>query len=220
MARRDVPDIIISDVMMPEMDGLTFAKELKKYSETDHIPLVLLTVSSEESTEIESYRYQVDAYLTKPVSQALIRHRVKSLLDIRQKFQEAQHKMLTFSGKGRKVLESQHPFIQKLLPIIKERINLAGKVASYSFGVEDLAAEAYMERTSFYRKVVDILNITPSELLKVIKMERAASLLIETEDTIDSIAFQVGYRSDSAFCKAFNEYWKRSPTEFRSDYWL
>ncbi|MGX8696955.1 MAG: response regulator, partial [Prevotella sp.] len=210
LARESVPDIVISDVMMPVMDGLQFCKSLKEDFITSHIPVILLTARSTEVQQMEGYEHGADAYLTKPFRADLLISRIDNLLRSRQQLQEA------FKGgqeaeKELKLTTQDKLFMDHLRDVVRE------KMANPKLKMDDLGDELGISRVQLYRKVKVLTGLSPVELLREMRLERAKTLLNSTTKTVAEIAYEVGFGTPSYFTTCFKKQFGKLPMEFRAE---
>ena len=201
-------DLVVSDVMMPEMDGFELTAFIKSHIEYSHIPVILLTAKVNVQSKVQGFEVGADAYIEKPFSVDVLQAQIASLLQNREKFREA---FLKNPFKGINHVEmnkSDEEFLQKLDDIIQENIS------NPDFNIEDLADHFFMSRASFYRKIKGILDLTPNEYLRVARLKKAAQLLKEGDHRITEICYMVGFNSPSYFAKCFQQQFGVLPKDF------
>ena len=210
-AMEQVPDIIISDLMMPEMDGFEFCKILKADQKTSHIPIVMLTAKGDVETKIEGYGLGADDYLIKPFNNQELRARVKNLLEMREKLRKRYEKteLSITVEEGLKVNELDMQFMSKLTDTIDEHLS------DSQFGIDQLADELTLSTTQLRRKIKALSNQTIVEFIRNHRLQKAAQLLSQNTGTISEIAYQVGFDSLSYFSKVFQESYGVSPSDYR-----
>lgn len=204
-AKEYIPDIIISDVMMPRMDGITLLKKLKKNDKTNHIPIILLTARHSEEHIIEGFESGVDEYIAKPFNSSILRARIENLLANRQllweKFQKSQN--------IQEIPASPHSeYIEKITNIVTAHIS------DPEFGVETFASILNMTTGQLSRKIRAIINTTPYNFIVEVRMRKAAVLLAEKEKNIAEIAFETGYQEQSNFTRAFTKFYGKTPSQY------
>lgn len=206
MAMKYVPDIIISDVMMPEMDGTECCKRLKSEMRTCHIPVILLTARALDEQRIEGYDGGADSYISKPFNSQLLMSRIRNLIanrkQLRKFFSEEQ------ALEKVAVNDLDKDFVSKFKTLVEERMK------DSELNVEDLGREMGMSRVQLYRKLKSLTNYSPNELLRKMRLKKAASLLASSELTVAEIAYEVGFSSPSYFTKCYKEQFGESPTDF------
>ena len=208
-ACREVPKLVICDVMMPVMDGLEFTRQLKQNMATSHIPVILLTARSLSEQREEGYGTGADSYLTKPFSGSVLLARVDNLLRSRTMLRSL------FSGdKKEEAAEEQlgsrdQTFINRLRDSIRQNMG------DSDFTVERLGEEVGLSRVQLYRKVKALTGQTPVDLLKKARLERARLLVEKTDKSISEIAYEVGFTAPSYFNKCFKDEFGVSPGGLR-----
>lgn len=208
MLKNNVVDVIISDIMMPEMDGFELTKYVKSNVENSHIPIVLLTAKTNNQSKIKGYETGADAYIEKPFSTEVLNARIKALLQNRKHLQEAFMKNPLIGVTSVAVSKSDKEFIKKLDNVVQQHL------VNPNFNVEDIAEEFFMSRASFYRKIKGTLNLTPNEYIRVERLRKAALLLKEKNHKINEICYMVGFSSPSYFTKCFQQQFGTLPKEF------
>ncbi|MCR5077132.1 MAG: substrate-binding domain-containing protein [Prevotella sp.] len=215
LARENIPDLIVSDVMMPVMDGLELCRRIKDETVTAHIPVLLLTARSQESQRIEGYATGADAYLTKPFSEKLLKARISNLLQNRRQLQQ----LLTSSQKAD---ETDRNKTSPLGSRDQEFINTLNQVlhnhlANPKLKVEDIGDEMGLSRVQLYRKVKALTGITPVELMRKTRLQEGYHLLKTTNRTIQEIAFSVGFATPSYFTTCFKQEFEMYPNDVRAE---
>lgn len=210
LARESVPDIIVSDVMMPLMDGLTFCRKIKEGEVTSHIPVVLLTARSEESQRIEGYEHGADAYITKPFNAALLIARIENLLAIRRSLAETIASRTERPAQADSATDTETLFIDRLRDTVSKRMG------DVNLKMDDLADELRMSRVQLYRKVKALTGKSPSDILREMRLSRGHWLLTHTDHSISEIAGEVGYAVPSYFTACFKKQYGVNPTELRT----
>ena len=216
LAREQVPDLIVSDVMMPVMNGLEFCQQVKKDDISSHIPVILLTARALEKHQIEGYESGADAYITKPFSPELLLARIDNLLHSRHQLKDLWGmKPITEpsvtppqdSSVTRTPIEDA--FISRFKKIVEERLS------DSNLSVEDLAADMGLSRVQLYRKVKALTGSSPVDLLRKARLAQAQKLLQETTLSVSEIAYQVGFASPSYFTKCYKDEFGTVPGEAR-----
>ena len=208
-ARREVPKIVVCDVMMPVMDGLEFTRQLKKDTATSHIPVILLTARSLSEQREEGYGTGADSYLTKPFSGSVLLARIDNLLRSRTMLRSL------FAGNRQEEEEEQglgsqdKSFVDNLRDVIHRNMG------DSDFSVERLGEEIGLSRVQLYRKVKALTGLTPVELLRKARLERARRLVEKTDRSISEIAYEVGFTAPSYFNKCFKDEFGVSPGSMR-----
>ena len=214
LAREHVPDLIVSDVMMPVMNGLQFCQEVKKDLISSHIPVILLTARALEKHQIEGYESGADAYITKPFSPELLLARIDNLLQSRHQLKDlwGTHPAPVAESAAQPVAAHapiEDAFISRFKQMVEERL------ADSNLSVEDLAAGMGLSRVQLYRKVKALTGSTPVDLLRKARLSQAQRLLQESDLTVSEIAYQVGFASPSYFTKCYKDEFGIVPGEAR-----
>ena len=208
MTRKNGYDLILTDWMMPEIDGLTLAKTLKGQDETSHIPIVMLTAKDDEQSQVDAFTSHADAYVMKPFSSKVLLSQVEAIIRNREhlhreylKQPEATEDILCQNDLDKK-------FIEKLNTLIDERI------MNTSISVDELATNLCLGRTTFYQKVKAIAGVTPNEYVSTYKLKKAAKMLKTGDIRVNEICYMIGFSSSSYFAKKFTAQFGMSPTEY------
>lgn len=211
-ARREVPKLVVCDVMMPVMDGLEFTRRLKADTATSHIPVILLTARSLSEQREEGYGTGADSYLTKPFTGSLLLARIDNLIHSRTLLRSL------FSGnskeeeKEEEMLGAQdQSFVTRLREVIR------ANMGDSDFSVERIGEEIGLSRVQLYRKVKALTGQTPVELLRKARLERSRRLIEKTEKSVSEIAYEVGFTSPSYFNKCFKDEFGISPGAMREN---
>jgi len=204
-ALETVPDLIISDVMMPKMDGFGLVQAIRENLATSHIPLILLTAKASLESRMEGFERGADAFMSKPFSPDELNLRVRKLIEIRMMLQARYQNNLT--SNSLKGFQKEDEFIDKIRTYIIENIetpNLNSEVISHQFG---------MSRMQLYRKLKALIQCTPSDYVRSIRLETSMQLLQTKELNISQIAYQTGFSSPSHFGRAFKKVYGKTPSE-------
>lgn len=209
LAKESVPDLIVSDVMMPVMDGLTFCSKIKEDEVTSHIPVILLTARSEESQRIEGYEHGADAYITKPFSDHLLLVRISNLLQARRQRKNDEGKQMLSAEDIQTDEPGERMFLERFKKAAKSHIGDA------NLRMDDLGSELSLSKVQMYRKVKALTGKTPAEVLREMRMQKAYSLLKQTDKTISEVAAEVGFAIPGYFSACFKKQFGINPTELR-----
>lgn len=202
------PDIIVTDVMMPEMSGIEFTKIVKENIETCHIPVVLLTANDGLEQKLKGIETGADAYITKPFDANYLRIRIIKLLETRKKIQKKFSRLLNLEAQEVDVTNPDELLLQNSINYIRTNIS------ETDLSVEDMAKKLNISRTNLHRKIKILTGSSPIELIRIIRMKQAAYLLEKGSLTISEVAYEVGYNSLSYFSSSFNTYWGLSPSAY------
>lgn len=205
---KETVDLIISDIMMPEMDGYALCEAIKSDSRYCHIPIVLLTAKTTINDKIKGLEYGSDAYVEKPFSLEHLRTQVWNLLQSRKKLREIFASSPLASLVDIAISNKDKEFIEKLNTEIDKHIQ------EVNFSIDVLAEIMCMSRSNFYRKIKSVSGMSPNDYLKMIRLKKAAALLLKQEYRINEIYEQVGFNTSSYFAKCFREQFGMAPKEF------
>lgn len=210
MAKELDVDLIVSDVMMPGMNGFELTKRLKNSFETSHIPIILLTALSTDENVLEGTESGADAYITKPFSPQLLMVRILQLLNqreiLRQKFGKVPQEIRSAMLRN----EQDSLFVKRLDSIVYSRLG------EQDLSVDKVAGLLHLGRTIFYKKVRGTTGYTPNEYIRVIRLRKAAELLKEGEKNVSEVAYAVGFDNPYYFSKCFKEQFGMPPSQYRS----
>lgn len=215
-----IPDLIISDVMMPLMDGFEMCTHLKQDERTSHIPVILLTAKSTQTDHISGLETGADMYLTKPFSTKVLELNVRNLLTARERLRsKLLHQFSSFNTVGSEptitilpeVNTVEQEFMQKLVEIIEEQME------NPAFGVEMLAKKLAMSPPILYKKIKAICNMSVNDFVKSLRLKKAAQLLSEKKYTVYEVAYAVGYSDRKYFSQEFKKQFGKTPTEYTQE---
>lgn len=208
LAKKELPEIIISDVMMPIMDGNTFCSKAKNDLELSHIPFVLLTAKQSEDARIEGTESGADIYITKPFSPKLLQVNIQNLLENRER--QRQWYSQNYFAEARELATNKKDaeFIQTLTTLIEENIE------NVDLDIELICRELGLSRTNLYNKIKGITGESIGEFIRDYKLKKAAKLLLEDNIPVVQVMYQVGIQSQSYFTKAFKKKFGKTPTSF------
>lgn len=202
-----VPDIVISDVMMPVMDGLEMCRRLKSETATSHVPVILLTARTFDDQRVEGYDCGADAYITKPFSSNLLLSRVRNLLKERKKLKNI------YSGTDAEEEKTSGDPDTQFVANFRRCLN--NHLADSELNVETLASELSLSRVQLYRKVKQLTGSSPVEIIRITRLKAAEQMLRTTSKTVSEISYDVGFSSPSYFTKCFKDYFGHLPNEGR-----
>jgi len=211
-AVRYVPDLIISDVMMPGIDGVEMCRHLKKELSTSHIPVILLTANDQDEKRIIGFESGADDYISKPVNFEMLSVRIRNLIEGRKQLKSL---FGSVDDKDEKIIDSIKPeksFIDKLEEQIEKHIE------NSELSVDFLSNELGMSRIQLYRKVKALTNYSPVEFITLFRLKKAVHLMKVTDANLAQIAYQVGFSAPSYFSKSFKKYYHKSPTEYLKEF--
>lgn len=212
LAIKHIPDIIVSDIMMPVMDGISLCQQLKQDVRTSHIPIILLTAKDSLQDKEDGYQVGADSYLTKPFSANLLHSRINNLLESRRKLIAQFSSDLTLKEKRTIMAESltklDNEFIDKVTLLIEE--NLSSEKVDIGY----LSDKMCMSSSTLYRKMKALSGLSTNEFIRKVKMQNAEHFLLEGKYTISEIAFKVGINSTVYFRQCFKEEYGLSPSDY------
>ena len=209
-ACREIPKLVICDVMMPVMDGLEFTRQLKQNTATSHIPVILLTARSLADQREEGYGTGADSYLTKPFSGSVLLARIDNLLKSRTLLRSL------FSGDKKEEEAEERLGSRDQSFIARLRDSIRQNMSDSEFSVERLGEEVGLSRVQLYRKVKALTGQSPVELLKKARLEKARTMVEKTDKSIAEIAYDMGFTSPSYFNKCFKDEFGVSPGALRT----
>lgn len=210
-AIKKIPNLIITDLMMPKMDGITLSKHLKTDIHTSHIPVIMLTAKSGMENKIEGLETGADAYLTKPFNAKELQVQVKNLIKQRQKLRELFSKGNIVNPKEVTLTSLDEQFLQKTLDLLEEQFSYP------NFGIPQMREKLAMSNAQLHRKIKAITNQSPGELLRVFRLKRAAQILKQKGENVTEVAYMVGFNNLSYFAKCFKEFHGVSPSTFNKN---
>ena len=202
------PDLVVSDVMMPEMDGFKVCELLKTDERTSHIPIILLTAKSDSKARLEGLSHGADAYLVKPFNRRELLIRIEKLIELRRHLQthyKKTDKLLEVAKKPKPTLEEI--FLQKLIQMVEENYS------NEHFGSAEICRKMGMSRTQLFRKLKAITGRSITNFIRSIRLAKGKELLETTDKTVSEIAFESGFKSLNYFSKMFKEEFGVSPSE-------
>ena len=211
IAKDQLPDLIISDVMMPEMNGYELTDILKKDALTSHIPIILLTAKASDEARIEGLETGADAYMAKPFNAKELEVRVKNLIEMRSKLREKFRKDFLLEPAEATAVSFDDEFINRVHDTIEK------KMADPEFSVEVLLKDFAFGQRQFTRKVVALTGQTPVQFIRIMRIKRAKKMIEQKAGTISQIAFEVGFNNLSYFSKCFRQQFGKLPSEINSD---
>jgi len=203
-----IPDLIVSDIMMPGIDGLELCKKVKSTIETSHIPVILLTAKTSVENEIEGLEIGADEYVYKPFHPRLLKLKVEKIIEARELLKQQFTKNTSFIAKEMTVTSADEKFLQKAIDFVKENLSDA------DLNIEKLSSELSISRVHLYRKLKAITNQNPTEFIRTIRLKQAAYLLTQGKLNVSEIAYMVGFNSHQYFTNSFQKYFSMSPTEY------
>ncbi len=206
------PQLVICDILMPVEDGISMLKRVKENNNVNTIPIFMLTAKNSEETKIECLSLGAADYIEKPFSLEFVKWKVKNILISRQELKEKYSKIITSEPSDIEVESNEERFIKKLIQIIEDSMD------DNLLSVEYLASEVGMSRANLYRKLQAIVNDTPVNFIKQIRLKRAAQLLKKNKMYISEVAYMTGFNNQKYFSKCFSKEFGKSPTEYAKQF--
>jgi len=203
-AEQIIPDLIISDIMMPKMDGNELVRKLKNDEKTSHIPIILLTAKSEQESRLEGLETGADDYLTKPFDTKELQIRINNLINIRRKLQQKYSSVDYVPAKNKKETEKkltnlEEQFMNKVMEVIENHIS------EEEFSIEQFGREVGMSRVQLHRKLKALSGKSASHYLRSVRLNKAKKMIEEEKGNISEIAYSVGFSSPQYFTRCFKE---------------
>ena len=205
------PDLIISDIMMPKVDGIELCRRIKTNVQTSHIPVILLTARTADDIKINSYEVGADSYMSKPFNFDMLMVRIEKLIEQQERRKQEFRKNIEVNPSAITITSVDEQLIQKCLEYIEKNMD------NPEYGVEELSGDLGMVRMSLYRKLQSITGHTPTDFIRSIRLKRAAQLLQGSRLPIIEIANRVGFSSSSYFSKCFKEMFGMLPKQYAEE---
>ncbi len=209
IARDVIPDIVVSDVSMPVMDGFELCRRLRNDERTSHVPVLLLTARASQEAKLAGFDIGADDYISKPFSWEELVARARNLVESRKKLRDHFSRILPLTPSELGVTSMDESFLTKVMASIER------SMGNESFGVEDLAEDVAMSYSHLHRKLTALLNQTPNQLIRSVRLQRAKELLERDAGTISEIAYTVGFGSPAYLTKCFHEQFGIVPSQAR-----
>lgn len=207
LAKEELPDVIISDLTMPRMDGYALLEQVKTDPATDHIAVMLLTAQAELESRLKSFEYGADEYLTKPFHMGELQLRLRNLLNRQQKLREFYRQQLTKPDAVSPQQTKADQFLSRFYQLLEQRLD------DSSLSVEWLADQLAMSRKTLYLKVNNLTHLSPNDLIRQYRLRKAIELLHQGHNSSET-AYMVGFESPSYFARVFREVYQQSPTDY------
>jgi YesN/AraC family two-component response regulator len=209
MTKKDPPDLVITDLMMPKMDGIELCKKIKTDVHTCHIPVIMLTAKAGIENKIEGLETGADDYLTKPFDGKELLVRTKNLIEQRQKLRELYgNKAIQLDPRKVTATSIDQKFLERVLELLETNFS------DPEFDVPHMQDALAMSKTQLHRKLKALTNEAPGELLRNFRLKRAAQLLSQKADSVTQIAYKVGFNNLSYFTKCFKELYGVAPSSY------
>jgi DNA-binding response OmpR family regulator/two-component sensor histidine kinase len=212
LAVKYIPDIIISDLLMPVMNGSAFCKKIKKDERTSHIPFILLTAVTSKESEKEAFMAGADDYITKPFDIQILRMKVDNLISLRDTLKEKYKNDMLLQPSNVTLVSPDEKFLKKAVDTVEKYMS------DPDLDIEKFASEVGVSRMQLYRKLEALTNMTVKEFIRDIRIKRAAQLLEQNKASVSEIVYQVGFRDLAYFRKCFREQYGTSPSEYAAKF--
>jgi signal transduction histidine kinase/ligand-binding sensor domain-containing protein/DNA-binding response OmpR family regulator len=209
-AQEIIPDLIISDIMMPVKDGYELCRTLREDIKTSHIPVVLLTAKASEESIVQGLETGADDYITKPFSTQILLARIKNLIDLRRQLHSNINREMTLQPAEISVSTIDREFMKELQDVINKNLS------DEEFNVEQLAKKLYMDRSTLYRKVLGLTGEAPTDFIRSCRLKRGVELLKSNFGTVLEVALEVGFSSANYFTKCFKKKFHRLPSTYQA----
>lgn len=207
-AREETPDVIISDIMMPVLNGIDLCTQLKQGLETAHVPVVLLTARADDQHKIEGISIGADAYLTKPFNAELLKAKVQGLRQNRAKLKEYYSKNITLQPNNVDITAEDEVFLQSAMGVVEDNLS------NEAFGVKELMDALCMSQPTLYRKIKVLTGESPSEFIRSIRLKTAAQLFRQGQSSVAQVSYDVGFNSVRYFRSCFKNQFGKTPSEY------
>lgn len=213
LAKAELPDLIISDIMMPEMDGITFCQEIKSQILTSHIPIILLTARTSVVYEVNGLETGADDYVTKPFNPLIIKTRIHNILENRRKLRAYFLNRVRFEPDNQEINEGNNldeAFVENAIKLVNDHI------ADENFGVDALAQELFMSQSTLYRKIKSLTGLSISAFIRSVRLKKAAQLILSEDLKLSQVAFEVGFNDYKYFRLSFQQQFGCLPSDYKA----
>lgn len=205
----EYPDLIISDLMMPKMDGIELCQRVKSNIQTSHTPFILLTAHTSDESKMEGYEAGADSYISKPFSFELLCIRIKKLIEQQENRKMLFHKTIEITPSSITTTSLDEELVRKALNFVEENID------NPEYSIEDLSKDLGLSKTHLNRKLQSIVDLTPLQFIRSIRLKRAAQLLTNSQYNINEISYMVGFNTLKYFNSHFKEEFQMTPSQYR-----
>lgn len=209
IAAREMPDLIVSDIMMPEVDGITLCQRIKTNLQTSHIPVILLTAKTADTHKMAGFDVGADDYITKPFSSQLLVSRINNLIKTRERLILRFKQDVNLSPSDVTITPLDKQLMNKVLALIEENMS------DENYSVEKLCSDAAVSRPQLYRKVKALTDLSINEFIRSIRLKRAANLLEQDDASVANVMYEVGFSNRSYFTKTFKEMFGVNPKDYK-----
>lgn len=209
-ASRMLPDLIITDVMMPVMDGFEMCRELKSKPRTSTIPIIMLTAKDDKDTELESINLKIESFIPKPFDMSILQSRAQQLIALRRNIEQQVKFEYISTPKEEKPMSQAEKFLNSITSIIEENLS------DPEFNVNALSQKAEISQKFLYRKITKLTGLTTVEYIRAIRLKKAAMLLSDQKFAVSEVMYMVGFVNQSYFSKCFSQYFGVTPQQYKS----
>lgn len=207
LIREKLPDIVLSDVMMPEMDGIEFLKEIRSDELTNHLPFVLFSAKSSLESRLKGLQQGADGYVAKPFSPEELKLTIRNLFETLQRNKEAYHTSMHSGKTFEERIKSQNEYVNKVIACIIQKID------DSDYSVNELSDDLAVSRSQLHRKLAALTGFSTTNFIRMVRLEKAKDLLLNGDGNITEIAYKCGFNSQSYFTKSFTEHFGKSPSQ-------
>ena len=205
------PDLVVSDVSMPEMTGIELCKKIKGDKRTAHLPVILLTALTEEKDQLTGLANGANDYITKPFNFEILLSKINGLLLVHKTLKKAYQKQVDVVAQDISIVSEDDKFLKNAFACIEKNIT------NHNFSVEELSSQLSLSRVSLYKKLLTLTGKTPVDCIRTIRLQRAAQLLEKSKLSIASVAYEVGFNNPTYFSKVFKDEYGMLPSEYITD---
>lgn len=214
IAKNEQPDIIVSDIMMPEMDGITFCHEIKSQIVTSHIPIILLTARTSVVYEVSGLETGADDYVTKPFNPVIMKTRIHNILENRRKLRGYFLNRVRFEPDKQEIADGNNmdeAFIEKAIKLV------ADNLSNESFGVDVLVSELYMSQSTLYRKIKSLTGLSITGFIRSVRLKKAAQMILNENVKLSQVAYEVGFNDYKHFRLSFQQQFGCLPSDYKAE---
>ncbi len=211
LIREELPDILLSDIMMPEKDGIELLKEIRSDELTSHLPVILFSAKASLESRLEGLGYGADAYISKPFSPEELKLTVRNLFTTIQRNRENYQASIRFPKTFGERVKSDNAYVNKVIG------NVIANIDNPEYSVNELSDDMAVSRSQLHRKLAALTGFSTTNFIRMIRLEKAKDLLLTNDGNISEIAYKCGFSSQSYFTKSFTEHFGKSPSQFIKD---
>ncbi len=208
-ASLEVPDLIVSDIMMPEMDGIALCKAVKTQISTSHIPVILLTARTSTVYEVTGLQTGADDYIKKPFNPEIVKSRIFSQLENRKKIRDYLLKKVRFEPNDSRVTDLEEQFVQRTMSLVESNVH------NEDFGIESLMEEFHMSQSTLYRKIKSLTGLSITAFIRSVRLKLAASIILKEDLNLSQVAYKVGFNDYKYFKRSFKEQFGCLPSDYK-----